>query len=340
MDSSELGNALMSETMNSRLVSVVIPTYNRAKQVVEAVRSVLDQTWENCEVIVVDDGSDDDTRDLLKQFGKRIRYVKTENRGVAAARNRGVRESKGEWIAFLDSDDLWHLSKIQCQMDALQETGANVCFCMSVDEDGLALDDLPLMNSGSNQALIRHYQRGDCSFFYYQRHPFVQSMLIHKSCLRGKKPFDESLHVAEDTKLIYQVVLSCGFVAINQPMVRIQRRRYGPGLSDDMEAESAYKRYECYLRVQIHAYRKLLKIDGASARFAKRNMAYFSSRLAEIACALGCRDAAVSYARGGLGMWGGSKCLIRNLMVITAYPISHLWFSKKWRMHPDAHVCL
>lgn len=320
----------MNDRSGGRLVSVVIPTYNRSRQVMEAVHSVLDQTWSDCEVIVVDDGSDDETAQVLDVFGDRIRYIKTENRGVAAARNRGVREARGEWLAFLDSDDLWNPTKIERQMEALQAVGADVCFCMSVDDDGLALDDLPLMNSGFNDSCVSHYPSGDCSIFLYHRHPFVQSMLIRRSCLRGKKPFDESLHVAEDTKLIHQVALSYGFVALNQPLVRIQRRRGSPGLSDAMDAESALRRYDCYLRVQLHAYRKLLKIDAVAACFIRRNMAYFSSRLAEIACALDCRDAAKSYARSGLGMWGGFKCLLRNLMVILAYPISHFWFSRKW----------
>lgn len=332
MDYCKPRHAPTNEPEVESLVSVVIPTYNRSKQVVKAVRSVLDQTWKACEVIVVDDGSNDDTRWALEQFGSQVRYIKTKNHGVAAARNRGIREARGRWLAFLDSDDLWHPSKISEQLDALKKTGADVCFCMSVDEDGLALDDLPLMNSGSKDAAISQYHRGDCAIFLYQRHPFVQSMLVRKSCLKGKAPFDELLHVAEDTKLIHQLVLAHGFVVINQPLVRIQRRRLRSGLSDDMNAEAAYKRYDCYLRVQVHAYRKLLKVDGVAARFARRNMAYFSSRLAEIACALGCRDAAISHAYGGLGMWGGSKCLIRNLLVIAAYPISHFWFSRKWCM--------
>lgn len=320
----------MNEPTNSRLVSVVIPTYNRSRQVMEAVQSVLDQTWKNCEVIVVDDGSDDDTEEALTFFGGRIRYIKTKNRGVAAARNRGVNEACGEWIAFLDSDDLWHPEKIERQLKVLREYSGEVCFCMSVDEDGMALDDLPLMNSGKNNKVAHYYPRGDCSIFQYHRHPFVQSMLIRRSCLHGKRPFDENLHVAEDTKFIHQVALSHGFVALNQQLVRIQRRRGSAGLSDDMDAESALKRYDCYLRVQVHAYRKLLKVDAIAARFIRRNMAYFSSRLAEIACALDCRDAAKTYARSGLGMWGGTKCLLRNLMVIAAYPISHFWFSRKW----------
>jgi glycosyltransferase involved in cell wall biosynthesis len=319
-------------------VSVIIPTYNRAEQVGEAVQSVLNQTWPHCEVIVVDDGSTDGTLDVLEAFGDRIRYVKTENRGVAAARNRGIRESKGSWVAFLDSDDLWHPAKIERQVLALREHDAVVCFCMSVDEDGLALDDLPLMNSGNESGGARYYPRRDCSIFLYQRHPFIQSMLVRRSCLRGDSPFDESLRVAEDTRLIHRLVLAHGFIALNQQLVRVQRMRATPGLSDDMDAGVAYGRYDCYLRVQVQAYRRLLKIDPVTARFVRRNMGYFSSRLAEIACAIGCREAAFSHARSGLGLWSGPKCLARNLMVLMAYTASQKWFSKKWRVMIEAHV--
>lgn len=320
------------------LVSVIIPTYNRAEQVGKAVQSVLNQTWRHCEVIVVDDGSTDDTCHALEVYGDRIRYVKTDNRGVAAARNRGIRESRGSWIAFLDSDDLWHPAKIERQMLALRVHEAVVCFCMSIDEDGLALDDLPLMNSGKEPGDTIYYPRRDCSMFLYQRHPFIQSMLVRRSCLREDSTFDESLRVAEDTCLIHRMVLAHGFVALNQQLVRVQRMRATPGLSDDMDAGLAYGRYDCYLRVQVQAFRRLLKIDPVTARLVRRNMGYFSSRLAEIACAIGCREAAFSHARAGLGLWSGPKCLARNLMVLMAFTVSQKWFSKKWRVMTESHV--
>lgn len=328
----------MSDAKYDQLVSIVIPTYNRADHVSDAVRSALNQTWPHCEVIVVDDGSTDKTDEVLTEFEGRIRYVKTPNRGVAAARNRGIRESTGEWIAFLDSDDLWRSEKIECQMRALAEHQAFVCFCMSVDENGVSLDDLPLMNSASDSADAKHYPRGDFSMFLYQRHPFIQSMLANRSCLRGRRPFDESLHVAEDTRLIHQLVLAHGFVALNQPLVRVRRERVAPGLSDNMEVGAAYRRYDCYLRVQAQAYRRLSNRHPASARLVRRNMGYFSSRLGELACAIGCRDAAFSHARAGLGMWCDLKCFTRNLLVLTAYPISKKWFSKKWRVMPENDV--
>lgn len=90
------------------LISVVIPTYNRAEQVVKAVNSVLSQSYENFEVLICDDGSTDDTKEAVESINdKRIIYLKQENKGPGAARNLGLRSAKGELIAFLDSDDSW-----------------------------------------------------------------------------------------------------------------------------------------------------------------------------------------------------------------------------------------
>jgi glycosyltransferase involved in cell wall biosynthesis len=102
-------------------VSVVIPTYNRAQIVAEAVESALAQTVSPLEVIVVDDGSSDGTRQRLASFGDRIVYIKQENQGVSAARNTGVRAARGDLIAFLDSDDVWHPRKLEIQLHYLQQ---------------------------------------------------------------------------------------------------------------------------------------------------------------------------------------------------------------------------
>lgn len=101
-------------------VSVVIPTYNRSEHVFGAVESVLEQTRTPAEVIVVDDGSTDDTPELFSDVSDPVRYVRQENAGVSAARNRGVQEAASEWIAFLDSDDRWEPRKLERQMSALR----------------------------------------------------------------------------------------------------------------------------------------------------------------------------------------------------------------------------
>lgn len=111
-------------------VSVVIPTYNRAAMAARAVRSVLANLIAGDEIVVVDDGSTDDTAVMLAEFGDGIRYIRTENRGAGAARNRGIDESRNELIAFLDSDDEWMADKLSLQR-SLMAARPDVLFCFS-----------------------------------------------------------------------------------------------------------------------------------------------------------------------------------------------------------------
>ncbi|MGB9587486.1 MAG: glycosyltransferase family 2 protein, partial [Armatimonadota bacterium] len=116
-------------------VSVVIPTYNRALLVERAIRSVLGQTYTDFEVIVVDDGSTDDTKRILADLAHedpRVRWFHhSENRGAQAARNTGCRAAEGEYIAFLDSDNEWLSNKLHLQMELLKEHGEyiGVVYC-------------------------------------------------------------------------------------------------------------------------------------------------------------------------------------------------------------------
>src|SRR3954471_22019574 len=106
--------------MSQPSVSVVITTYNQAEYIVETVLSALNQTYPHREVIVIDDGSTDETGARLAEFRDRVTLVRQENQGVAASRNKGVRSAKGELIAFLDGDDLWDQDKLDVQVAAYQ----------------------------------------------------------------------------------------------------------------------------------------------------------------------------------------------------------------------------
>lgn len=99
------------------LVSVIIPTYNRRNFLEQAIQSVFSQTYPYVELIVVDDGSTDETSTLLDEFKERLTVLRQSNQGVSAARNRGIRAAGGEYICFLDSDDYWKPSKLEMQLD-------------------------------------------------------------------------------------------------------------------------------------------------------------------------------------------------------------------------------
>ena len=129
------------------LVSVVIPTYNSVKFIAQAIDSVLNQTYTNYEIVIVDDGSTDETKKLLKSYQGKINYVYQENQGVATARNRGIEIATGELIAFLDADDLFLPNKLEQQVKVLLEQpslGMVVCGWRITDEAGEAIGDVKL----------------------------------------------------------------------------------------------------------------------------------------------------------------------------------------------------
>ena len=110
----------------SGLVSVIMPSYNTAEYISESIASVRKQTYTDWELIIVDDCSADNTDEIVKPFlsDKRIKYIKNEtNSGAAVSRNRALREAKGKWIAFLDSDDLWHPEKLEKQIRFMEKNG-------------------------------------------------------------------------------------------------------------------------------------------------------------------------------------------------------------------------
>ena len=213
----------------------------------------------------------------------------------------------------------------------MERTGAKVCFCVSADESGEAIDDLRKMDPAMPDHGGKFYPPGDCRFFKHPRHPFLQSMVADRKVLLKSGLFDESLRVAEDTKLLYSLVLSHGYAVVNEILVGICRDREGPGLSDTMDAASAFRRHDCYTRVQAEVLWRLVPLDDEAASIVRRNLLYFVSRQAEIACALGREEEAKRYARAGLDLRGGLKCLVRNMLVIAAYPVMRRKFAKKWK---------
>ena len=114
--------------MEKSLVSIILPTYNRAEFIGKALDSVLAQTYGNWECVLIDDGSTDHTRDVLAAFDdSRIRFFRQENRGVSGARNAGIAACRGDVIALLDSDDEWLPAKLETQLSYMRANGYEIC---------------------------------------------------------------------------------------------------------------------------------------------------------------------------------------------------------------------
>ena len=210
------------------LVSVVIPTYNRAAFVGKAVDSVLNQTFTNYEVIVVDDGSTDDTREQLNKYGSRIRYIYQENRGVSAARNTGIAASGGEWLAFLDSDDEWQRDYLAEQMrEATKVPG--LCMqsanCLFTSLNGETETYFEINGSISAFKEKDYLLIANAFSFVISHGPWqLGSTIFRRDAATKAGLFDTTLTLSEDLDFMARVALEGPFGLIKDELVNIYRR--------------------------------------------------------------------------------------------------------------------
>ena len=194
------------------LVSIVIPTYNRSELLRMSVESALAQTYPNVEIIVVDDGSTDDTAALVSQYTDQVTYLKQDNQGVAAARNAGFRASAGEYATFLDDDDLIMPTKIEHQVQVLAsrpEVGLVHCRYYYADKDGNLLDKVGLLPEGEVLEELL------CGNFVWMGAP-----LIRRQCLDRAGYFDQEIpSVIADWDLWLRIALAgTPFACVQEPL--------------------------------------------------------------------------------------------------------------------------
>ncbi len=197
---------------NIPLVSVIIPTFNRATWLSGAINSVLDQTFKNYELLVIDDGSNDNTREIVASFEGHVRYLFQSNSGPSAARNTGIKETKAELLAFLDSDDRWLKNKLQVQVDLMMNNpNTKICY--------------------TDEIWIRHGKRVNpkkihqkySGWIYKKCLPLCiispSSVMIHKEVFDKVGFFDESLFVCEDYELWLRISRYYPITFINKPLI-------------------------------------------------------------------------------------------------------------------------
>lgn len=230
-------------------VSIIIPTYNRAHFIKQAVESALIQTYQDFELIVVDDGSTDDTKQVLADYAGRLQYIYQPNQGRSAARNRGIELAQGEYIAFLDSDDLWLPNKLSRQVPALDTAPDNVAlvhgYKQIVDEK---LNPIPLWET----RLRRYYalaEKGQETYENYLHSAciFTSTILIRKSALVAIGNYDTTLYALEDLDLYLRLLLkSYTFTFISEPPL-IKYRSHNNN-TDNLTSNQHYLRvYEKHL---------------------------------------------------------------------------------------------
>jgi len=219
-----MGNKNGAMSPKNVSVSIIIPTYNRAELVIKAIDSVFAQTYKDYEVIVVDDGSTDNTEALLaERYGKRIRYMYQPNSGVSVARNNGVSVSRSDLVAFLDSDDIWLPGKLEVQLPLMSDPDVVLSFTNCVFSDDLDRDFFSIVGlySGRSSAILSDplsvVTRSEGTGI------MTPSIICRKSALRRIGGFDERMRIFEDTRVKFRLALEGKFAVTTEPLLIFNR---------------------------------------------------------------------------------------------------------------------
>lgn len=193
------------------MISVIIPTYNRAPFLKKAIESVILQSYQDFEIIIIDDGSTDNTPEVISKFGDRVIYVRKENEGPSAARNKGVKVSRGGFVAFLDSDDRWHREKLAIQVREMEK---NPNFLISHTQE------LWYKNGNLLPQKERHSKYG--GYIFDKCLPLcsvsMSTAMVRKGIFDSVGGFDESLPCCEDYDFWLRVSTAHPFLLVNKPL--------------------------------------------------------------------------------------------------------------------------
>ena len=194
-------------------ISVIIPTYNRRNTLSRAVESVLNQIYKPIEIIVVDDGSTDGTKEMFSEMYPLVRYIYQVNSGVSSARNMGIKSASGDWIALLDSDDEWLPDKLDRQVKLLQDN-AEIRFCHT--------NEIWIRNNVRINQKKKHQKYGGNIFKKCLDICRISpsSSLFHTSVIKDVGRFDESLGVCEDYDLWLRITAKYSVLFLDQPLIK------------------------------------------------------------------------------------------------------------------------
>lgn len=218
-------------------VSVIIPTYNRTRFISEAVESVLAQTYSDYEILVVDDGSIDNTKDVLLPYQDKVIYIYQKNQGVSAARNTGIRNSKGKYIAFLDSDDMWLPEKLEKQVEILDKypdismVYSNISYC---DEKGRYI------RTASKANMFQSGHIPEKVLLWKVNCGYLQTWLIRKSCFDEIGLLDTTFKMSEDREMSVRIAMNYNIYGLKEPLTMVRQHRPSERLGRSPAKEREY----------------------------------------------------------------------------------------------------
>ena len=302
------------------MVTVIIPTYNRARYVCQALDSVLNQTYRDFDVIVVDDGSTDETSQLLESYKDRVTCIRQDNQGRAAAKNAGLSHAQGKYVAFLDSDDIWCPDKLERQVNFLETR----------PELSLAHGEVEVIDSKGNplrketERMKRLYRRQRSKGETYSNFleticMFPSTVLVRRECFGTVGDFDTSLDILEDFDWFLRVASRYKVECLNQVPVTKYR----------VHQDNAYEKgndivSEHYVRIYARQMDNLhLTTDAKERTKAERNL-YHSLSIFHFN--LGNLKESRSYALKAIAVSPFDPHTIKSLKRILASfrPVSHV----------------
>ncbi len=238
-------------------VTIIIPTYNRAAFLKEAIDSAFDQDFNDYELIVVDDGSTDSTSQLLRSYRQSIRVIQTHRKGVSAARNAGIRVAKGDFIAFLDSDDLYLKKKLSIQISFLEaQPSTKICYT----------DEIWIRNGVRVNPKKRHAKYS--GWIFEKCLPLCiispSSVMMRKGLLDEVGIFDESMPVCEDYDLWLRIAVRYPVYFIEKKLI-IKRGGHHDQLSTTVWGKDRY-RIQALMKILSSPYltpRERVEVLGA-----------------------------------------------------------------------------
>ncbi len=209
-------------TNNLPLVSIILPTYNCAAFLPHSIGTILSQTYNSYEIIVIDDGSTDNTKEVLYPFMQRIKYIRSEqNKGLPTARNIGIRPAQGKYIAFIDADDLWLPEKLQTDIEYF-ETHPEVSMVYSkhinIDEKGDDLDGNTKRQLPSGNIFTQ--------LFSVQNFIITSSVVVRKEVFETTGLFDEQLFNCQDWDMWLRIAFHFKVAGIDKPLVKYRHNPY------------------------------------------------------------------------------------------------------------------
>ncbi len=220
-DTHKAANQTNVEQNGNIVFSVILPTYNRSYCISDAIDSILNQTFNSYEIIVIDDGSKDDTKEVLEKYNKKIKYLYQNNNGVSAARNFGISKSTGKYLAFIDSDDLWTKEHLENHYNFLEK---NIEYALSYNY-AKVIDFKTGKSSGHfSHKKSNHIIKYPETIFINNNILTTPSIVIRKSIIDEIGVFDEGMDMCEDLDLWRRISKMYKIKCIPQYLTIIRER--------------------------------------------------------------------------------------------------------------------